>query len=78
MLSDFDGEASAAAVARSYAPFIDGFVVDRRDPEAVPRIQRLGLHVHVTDTLMTDGDARMRLAAEVLAFALDLGSRDRR
>lgn len=56
------GEPSAATVARHYAGLLAAIVVERGDGFAAP-----GLVVHETDSIMTDRDARRRLAAEVLA-----------
>jgi LPPG:FO 2-phospho-L-lactate transferase len=56
------GEPSAGTVARHYAGLLAAIVVERGDGFAAP-----GLVVHETDTIMTDRDARRRLAAEVLA-----------
>jgi LPPG:FO 2-phospho-L-lactate transferase len=57
---------SPAAIARHYAPLIDGFVLDRRDASAAGG---LDCPVKVTDTLMQSLEDREHLAREVLAFA---------
>ncbi|MCG8324200.1 MAG: 2-phospho-L-lactate transferase [Thiotrichales bacterium] len=67
MLAELGREVSAAAVARHYGDLIDGFVLDRTDEAEASSI--LGPEVHIADTVMTDDDAKARLAAEVLAFA---------
>jgi LPPG:FO 2-phospho-L-lactate transferase len=69
MLTSLGHESSALGVARLYARFTDVFVVDRVDAGLRESIEALGLSVVVTDTVMTDDDARRRLAAEVLAAA---------
>jgi LPPG:FO 2-phospho-L-lactate transferase len=69
MLEQFEGEATAAAVARGYGPFLDGFVLDERDASERGRIEALGIKVLVTDTLMTDRAARRRLAQATVQFA---------
>jgi LPPG:FO 2-phospho-L-lactate transferase len=56
-------------VARIYANLATDFVVDTIDADLAPSIEGLGLRTHVTDTIMTDDDARARLAAEVLEWA---------
>jgi LPPG:FO 2-phospho-L-lactate transferase len=55
---------SASGIANLYAGLIDGIVSDERLPD-MPAL--------VTDTLMTDADARRRLADQTLRFALGLG-----
>ena len=60
---------SATTVANYYRDFLDGFVVDTRDKATVPEIEKLGLSVEVTDTLMTDLASKAALAKTVLAFA---------
>jgi LPPG:FO 2-phospho-L-lactate transferase len=67
MLTSLGHESSALGVARLFARFTDIFVVDRVDAALRESIEALGLSVVVTDTVMTDDDARRRLAAEVLA-----------
>jgi LPPG:FO 2-phospho-L-lactate transferase len=54
---------TAAGVAAFYAGLLDGMVSDERVDS------RPALH---TDTLMADGEGRLRLAQETLAFALSL------
>ena len=60
---------SATTVANYYRDFLDGFVVDTRDKATVPEIEKLGVSVEVTDTLMTDLASKAALAKTVLAFA---------
>jgi len=60
---------TALAVARHYADFLDGFVIDRADADQRAEIERLNTRVLVTDALMRDGADRARLAREMLGFA---------
>ena len=71
MLVSLGHEASALGVARQYTGIADVFVLDRVDAELEAPIRELGLRTLVTDTIMTDDDARARLAGEVLAAALE-------
>jgi LPPG:FO 2-phospho-L-lactate transferase len=65
MIPALDGVApSAAAVARRYAPWLDGFAVSPGDEDGLD-----GVRVLSTDVLMRDVADRRRLAEEVLAFA---------
>ena len=67
MLTSLGHESSALGVARLYAGLVDTFVVDQIDAGLADEVGALGLRVVVTDTVMTDDDARQRLAREILA-----------
>ncbi|MBA2373244.1 MAG: 2-phospho-L-lactate transferase [Chloroflexi bacterium] len=69
MLTSLGHESSALGVARLYMDLADAFVLDRVDADLEAAIAELGLRTLITDTIMTDGDARTRLAGEVLAFS---------
>lgn len=56
-------------IAQHYAPWIDGFVLDRAD---AAQAHAFDVPVHVTDTLMRSLPDRERLAREVLGFAATL------
>lgn len=58
---------SALAVAEHYRELCSGFVLDRLDEVLAPAVQVLGMQTLVTDTLMSNREDRVRLAAEVLA-----------
>jgi len=58
-------EPSAAGVAEGYSGLLDGIVADE---------QVEGLPCLVTDTLMDNPEARVRLAKETLDFAGSLGA----
>ncbi len=69
LMRELGSEASAATVARHYAEFLNGFVLDERDADLQSCIEALGVGVLLTDTLMRDVDDRARLACEVVTFA---------
>jgi LPPG:FO 2-phospho-L-lactate transferase len=69
MLVSLGHEASALGVARLYADLLDVFVLDGVDAALAPAVEALGPRAVVTDTLMDDDAARVRLAHEVLAAA---------
>jgi LPPG:FO 2-phospho-L-lactate transferase len=69
MLLSLGGVSSAAAVASRYVPLISHFVLDTVDTDLRPEVEGIRVQVLVTDTIMTDDDARARLAGEVLEFA---------
>jgi len=70
MLRELGYESSSFSVARHYADFLDMFVIDTVDREQRLEIERLGMRVLVTDTLMKSVEDRTRLAEEVLEFAV--------
>jgi LPPG:FO 2-phospho-L-lactate transferase len=67
MLADLGMEVSAVQVAKIYADFLDVFLLDRQDQSARAEIERLGLKVVVTDTVMSDPDKKLELAKTTLA-----------
>ena len=72
MYAELGIEPSALAVARHYAGLLDGFVIDQQDAPLVREIEKQGMQVLVTQTIMLNPDDRRRLAAEVLEFAASL------
>jgi LPPG:FO 2-phospho-L-lactate transferase len=69
LLRGLDIEVSALGVARHYAEWIDGFVIDERDRDLAPAVAALGLRVGVTDSLMVDAAASERVARAALELA---------
>jgi len=69
MLRELGHEPGALAIARHYADFLDGFVIDHADADQRADIERLNVRVLVTDALMRDRADRGRLAKELLDFA---------
>ena len=59
-------EVSAFAVARLYHDFLGGFVIDQADRWEKEKIERLGLHVVVTDSIMKSLEDKIRLARVTL------------
>jgi LPPG:FO 2-phospho-L-lactate transferase len=74
MLRSLGHESSALGVARLYAEFADGFVLDDVDAGLRPAIEGLGLAALTTGTIMTDDASRARVAAQVVAFGGSLQS----
>lgn len=74
MLAGLGVEVSAVGVATLYRDLLQGMVIDHVDAALAPRIEALGMRVLVTETVMHEPADRARLAAEVLAFASDLGA----
>ncbi|MGC1459202.1 MAG: 2-phospho-L-lactate transferase [Steroidobacteraceae bacterium] len=67
MMAELGLEVSAAAVARRYAEFLDGFVIDRSD--AAPPAATAAIRFFAAETLMNSTEDRLRLALEVLQAA---------
>lgn len=66
MMAEMNLPVSAAAVAAYYGELIDGFVLDQQD---AAQHDDFDCAVLERDTIMKDGDDRLRLTAEVLQFA---------
>ena len=69
MMREMAMPVSAAAVARHYGELIDGFVYDTQDTGLFDAADMATLGVN---TLMKNSEDRIRLAQDVLAFALEL------
>ena len=61
----------AADVAKLYASFAHGFVLDERDGVEAPEIERLGMNVVLDDTLAKPSD-RAGVARSVVQFSTKL------
>ena len=66
MLQTLGHEVSALGVAKIYAGLIDLMVIDEQDRALAPAIEALGMHVAVTDTMMTSIERKTELAAFVI------------
>ena len=75
MMTELGLAGGAVAVAEHYRGLIDGFVLDRRDADSRTEVERLGIAVHVTGTVMQSLDDKARLAEEVLAFTRTIAAR---
>jgi LPPG:FO 2-phospho-L-lactate transferase len=67
MLKSLGMESSAASVAELYRDIVDLFVIDLEDAALRDEIERKGMQMVVTQTVMRDGDARRDLARAVIA-----------
>lgn len=59
-------EVSAYSVAKLYRDFLDVFVIDTKDSEEKGQIEKLGVKVKVTDTVMRCLEDKVKLAKAVL------------
>jgi LPPG:FO 2-phospho-L-lactate transferase len=67
MLQSLGFESSAACVAELYRDFLDIFVLDVQDASLKQEIERKGMRVLVTETVMSSTDARRELARVLMA-----------
>ncbi len=69
MLRGLGYEVSAYGVAQYYGDLLDALVIDTLDAALQGRLEALGLHVAVTNTIMQTLDDKQQLAQTVLALA---------
>ena len=69
LLRGIGAEVSARGVARLYASFVNGFVLDRRDEAELPDIEALGIRARCVETLMRDTGVAAALARSALDLA---------
>jgi LPPG:FO 2-phospho-L-lactate transferase len=72
MLADLGMQVSAAQVARLYSDIADVFILDIQDEAAKPEIERLGLKVFVTDSVMSGLEEKIKLAKFTLEISCGL------
>ncbi|MFW6090437.1 MAG: 2-phospho-L-lactate transferase [Actinomycetota bacterium] len=65
-------ETSALAVAGLYADFLDGWLVDESDRDAVPAVEELGVRCTAVPLLMRDENAAATMARHALDLAEQL------
>jgi LPPG:FO 2-phospho-L-lactate transferase len=59
-------EPSAKSIAELYKDFLNAFIIDKMDVDLKPKIEKIGLKVVVTNTIMKTLDDKVRLAKVVL------------
>jgi LPPG:FO 2-phospho-L-lactate transferase len=62
-------EVSVLGLARLYADFLTGLVIDQADAHQAPALRDLGLQILVTNTIMKTAADKRRLAGEVLSLS---------
>jgi len=65
-------ETSALAVAGLYADFLDGWLIDESDGDAVPAVEELGVRCAAVPLLMRDVEAAASMASRALDLAEQL------
>jgi LPPG:FO 2-phospho-L-lactate transferase len=71
MLRGLGFEVSAYGVAKLYSDFVDAIVIDVKDAEQKERIEKLGLNVAVTNTVMRALEDKISLAKAVLDVTIE-------
>lgn len=66
MMKGLGYEACPSEVAKCYADFLDGFVLDEQDAELQSNIEQFGLKVQTANTLMKSDDDKQTLAQNIL------------
>jgi len=56
----------SVGVAKAYSGIVDSLVIDRRDEGFMEEIESLGMRCVVSDTMMSDSSAEVRLSKELL------------
>ncbi len=69
MMTELGMEVSAVGVANHLKDVLTGFVIDHLDEQHQDAITDMGLRTLVTATIMTNNEAKVGLAEEVLGFA---------
>lgn len=62
-------DVSAVGVARCYRDFLDVMVIDEQDAQLVEEVEDLGIPAVVTNTIMSDSNAKAELARTALRAA---------
>jgi LPPG:FO 2-phospho-L-lactate transferase len=74
IMVELGAPASAVGIARHYAGFVDGLVIDTVDAGLATGIAAEGMAVKVAPTVMSSPDDRVALARTALAFADEIAA----
>ena len=74
IMVELGAPASAVGIARHYAGFVDGLVIDTVDAGLAAEIAAEGMAVKVAPTVMSSPDDRVALARTALAFADEIAA----
>jgi LPPG:FO 2-phospho-L-lactate transferase len=74
MLAQSGLSVSATQVAQLYADLLDVFIIDNKDAEAKEGIERLGLQVYVTNTVMSGAAEKLALAQFTMRVVKEITS----
>jgi LPPG:FO 2-phospho-L-lactate transferase len=73
MMRELGHESSALSVAKHYLGLADALIIDEADGDSANEVSRLGIQVHVAQTVMRTQADRVALARQCLALAEELG-----
>ena len=68
IMQELNMPASNLSIADYYRDFLDGLIIDRTDEHETEEIEKLGIRVEVTDTIMRSMQDRIDLAETTLRF----------
>jgi len=66
MMRELQEDVSSIGVAKRYVGLCDWFVIDKADAEEADAIEKLGMNVHITSTIMNSNEDKISLANEVV------------
>ena len=66
MMRELQEDVSSIGVAKRYVGLCDWFVIDKADAEEADAIEKLGMNVHITSTIMNSSEDKISLANEVV------------
>jgi len=74
MMKELDITCSCLTVAERYSDFLDGYVLDDVDKEFLPSVEKLGLSVIATNTVMKDLADKTHLAQQCMKLTDEFSS----
>ena len=68
MMMELNEDVSSIGVAKRYIGICDWFVIDKADTEEANEIEKLGMNVHITSTIMNSDEEKIDLANKILSL----------
>ena len=68
MMMELNEDVSSIGVAKRYIGICDWFVIDKADTEEANEIEKLGMNVHITSTIMNSDEEKINLANKILSL----------
>ena len=68
MKMELNEDVSSIGVAKRYIGICDWFVIDKADTEEANEIEKLGMNVHITSTIMNSDEEKINLANKILSL----------
>jgi len=66
MMRELQEDVSSIGVAKRYLGICDWFVIDKADAKEADAIEKLGMNVHITSTIMNSNEDKISLANEIV------------